>query len=423
MVKGRGRTGLRAAAVALAAATVVGVVAPVALAADAPAREALTVTAAVPTDRAALDRALRDVVGVGGSSAALARVVQDGRTVWQGAAGQADLDTGAPARADGRFRIGSTTKTFVATVVLQLVAERKVRLDDPIERYLPGTVPNGANITVRQLLNHTSGLYSYTSAPEFGLTTPEAIREWATSGRDRTYRPQELLAIAFRHQPDFAPGTDWSYSNTNYVVAGQLIEKVTGRSWAREVERRIIQPLGLHDTSMPITSTAVPGPHAKGYLKFDDTRIDVTRLNPSMAGSAGAGISTTADLTRFNAALLGGRLLRPAELAQMRTPAPQALKYGVGYGLALWRTELPCGEFWGHDGGIPGYSTMLMGDLAGRRQISYSINPLTVTADSDRTVLALTAALACGTAAPTPPAPAAAAPTPAAPAAQPFKLG
>ncbi|KQV05724.1 hypothetical protein ASE03_08120 [Kitasatospora sp. Root187] len=387
---------------ALATATVVAVVAPVAGAADVP-RGAVTVAAGVPTDRVALDRALHDVVEAGGASAVLGRVVQDGRTVWQGAAGQSDLDTGAPVRADGRFRIGSTTKTFVSTVVLQLVAEQKVKLDDPIERHLPGTVPNGANITVRQILNHTSGLYSFTSDPELGLSSPEALRAWAESDRATTYRPQDLLAMAFRHEPLFAPGTDWSYSNTNYIVAGQLVEKVTGRSWAKEVERRIIQPLGLHNTSMPSTSMAIPGPHAKGYLKFGDTRIDVTRLNPSMAGSAGAGISTTADLTRFNAALLGGRLLRPAELAEMKTPSPQALAHGVGYGLGLWRTVLPCGEFWGHDGAIPGYATMLMGDVTGRRQISYSGNPFNSSAETGRTAEALTATMACGPIAPSTP--------------------
>ncbi|WP_457029419.1 serine hydrolase domain-containing protein [Kitasatospora sp. P5_F3] len=400
MVKGRGRTGLRVAAVALAAATVVGVLAPVAGAAGAPPaagapEQALTVTAGVPTDRAALDRALRDVVEIGGTSAALGRVVQDGRTVWQGAAGKADLDSGAAARADGRFRIGSTTKTFVATVVLQLVAERKVQLDAPIERYLPGAVPNGANITVRQILNHTSGLFSYTGDPRLGLSE-EGLPQWVASGRWTGYRAQDLLAIANEHQPEFAPGTDWSYSNTNYIVAGLLIEKVTGRSWAQEVERRIIRPLGLRDTSMPETSTAVPGPHAKGYLMLGDTRVDVTRLNPSMAGAAGAGISTTADLTRFNAALLGGRLLRPAELAEMKTPSPQALGRGIGYGLGLYRATFPCGEFWGHDGGIPGYSTVLMGDVTGRRQISYSVNPLNSSAETGRTAEALTATMACG---------------------------
>ncbi|BFV59562.1 serine hydrolase domain-containing protein [Kitasatospora sp. CMC57] len=396
MVNGRARTGLRAAVVALAAATVVGgVVAPVAGAADAPPSAGARQEAARAADRAALDRALGDVVDVGGASAALGRVVQEGRTVWQGAAGKADLDTGAAARADGRFRIGSTTKTFVATVVLQLVGERKVELDAPIERYLPGAVPNGANITVRQILNHTSGLYSYTGDPRLGLSE-EGLPQWVASGRWTTYRAQDLLAIADDHQSEFAPGTDWSYSNTNYIVAGLLIEKVTGRSWGTEVEHRIIRPLGLRDTSMPDTSTAVPGPHAKGYARLGDTRFDVTRLNPSMAGSAGAGVSTTADLARFNTALLGGRLLRPAELAEMKTPSPQAVRRGVEYGLGLWRTTLPCGEFWGHDGGIPGYSTMLMGDVTGRRQITYSVNPLDSVAETGRTIEVLTATMACG---------------------------
>ncbi|MFJ9517517.1 serine hydrolase domain-containing protein [Kitasatospora sp. NPDC101801] len=395
MLNGRTRTGLRAAAVALAAATVVGVPAPVAGAAGADGAAPAGAVATARTDRAALDRALGDVVAVGGASAALGRVVQDGRTVWQGGAGKADLDSGAAARADGRFRIGSTTKTFVATVALQLVAERRVQLDAPIERYLPGAVPNGGNITVRQLLNHTSGLYNYTGDPRLGLSE-EALPQWVATGRWTSYRPQELLTIANEHPPEFPPGTAWSYSNTNYIVVGLLIEKITGRSWQQEVERRVIRPLGLRDTTMPETSTAVPGPHAKGYLRLGDTRADVTRLNPSMAGAAGAGISTTADLARFNAALLGGRLLRPAELTEMKTPSPQALAAGLAYGLGLYRSTLPCGDFWGHDGGIPGYSTLLMGDATGRRQISSSVNPLDGTAETGRVVGALTATMACG---------------------------
>ncbi|MFD0345736.1 serine hydrolase domain-containing protein [Kitasatospora aburaviensis] len=176
--------------------------------------------------------------------------------------------------------------------------------------------------------------------------------------------------MAATHPAYFDPGKGWHYSNTNYIIAGMLIERLTGRSWAQEVERRIIRPLGLSGTSMPIDSPFVPGPHAHGYYKLADGPADTTLLNPSMAGSAGAGVSTTADLTRFISALLGGRLLGPAELAEMKRVSPS----GQAYGLGLQRTPTACGEFWGHGGGIPGYTTLLYGASDGKRQFAASVN-------------------------------------------------
>ncbi|WP_354643543.1 serine hydrolase domain-containing protein [Kitasatospora camelliae] len=366
------RTAVRVAAALLAGTTVLAV-APAAWATGAPVDRPAAAEEARP-DGAALRKALDALVSEGGSSAALGEVRDHGRVVWRGAAGTGDLDTGSPARADGRFRIGSVTKTFVSTVVLQLVGEGRVGLDDPVERYLPGAVRGGDTITVRQLLNHTSGLYSYTDEPGFFFEDEATLRSWLDERRWTTYRPQQLVDIANRHEPYFPPGQGWRYSNTNYVLAGMLVEKVTGRSWNQEVERRIIRPLGLAHTSMPDTATTVPGVHAHGYLKLPSGgRADVTELNPTMAGSAGAGISTTDDLARFNAALLGGRLLRPAQLAEMKTTVD--VGQGFGYGLGLMKYPAPCGEFWGHGGGIPGYETMILGDAQGRRQVALSQNP------------------------------------------------
>ncbi|MGW2402526.1 serine hydrolase domain-containing protein [Kitasatospora sp. NPDC001664] len=404
MAMGLRGAGLRAAAVALAAATVVGVVAPVAGAAGASegARGAAVTAEAAPgsrVDREALDAALRAAVVEGGSTAVLGRVVENGRTLWQGAAGKADLDRGTPARADGRFRIGSVTKTFVATVLLQLEAERRVDLDAPVERYLPGTVPNGRDITVRQLLNHTSGIFNYTESKDFlDFETPEAAQRWLDQGRWVQHRPADLVKLAVAHEPYFAPGADWHYSNTNYILAGMIVEKVTGHGWESEVERRIVRPLGLGSTSFPSSSTAVPGVHAKGYMQLaDGGRADVTRLNPSMAGAAGAGISTTADLARFNSALLGGKLLPAAQLAEMTTVAPQSLKY-LPYGLGLMREDTPCGQLWGHGGGIPGYGTQILGELGGKRQLSFSYNPFdnSRAGEANRTLGELQSLMACG---------------------------
>ncbi|MFE3877734.1 serine hydrolase domain-containing protein [Kitasatospora sp. NPDC059146] len=371
---------LRAAVTATAAAGLLATLAPAALAAPAaprPAadcRGALHLTAADPADRtdsaagradrAAADAALAGLTGPGYATSALAAVWEDGRLEWRNATGVADRGSGGPADPEGRFRIGSATKTFVATTLLQLVGEHRLDLDDRLECLLPGVVPNSAAITVRQLLDHTSGVANYTQDPAFESTD----EGWLNGRRFRPYSLQDLVDIANTYPPAFPPGQDWAYSNTNYVLVGMIIEKLTGHSWQQEVTRRIIRPLHLTGTSMPGNSPFVPGPHAHGYLKTAEGPVDVTLLDPSMAGSAGAGISTTADLTTFLGALLGGRLLPPAELAEMqRTTASGG---GRGYGLGLQRVDTPCGTFWGHAGGIPGYNTLMLGSADGRRQFA-----------------------------------------------------
>jgi D-alanyl-D-alanine carboxypeptidase len=290
--------------------------------------------------------------------------------------GVADRDTRAPARAGDAFRIASTTKTFVATVMLQLVGEGRVSLDDTVEHWLPGAVSGNGNdggaITVRQLLQQTSGLFDYTS--DFpGLTSKEGY----LAGRYTTWTPEQLVAIATEHAPNFAPGEGWSYSNTNYIVAGMIIQKATGNSWNHEVTERVIRPLGLRGTSAPTTSSRIPGRHLRGYSDFDGggAGTDVTALNPSAGGAAGAMISTTADLTRFYEALLGGRLLRPAQLAAMRTtvPAPELEPAWPGprYGLGLMEVPLSCGGvYYSHGGDIPGYTTRNGVTADGRRAVA-----------------------------------------------------
>ncbi|MFD4661085.1 serine hydrolase domain-containing protein [Kitasatospora sp. NPDC058444] len=381
--------------------------APTAGATDAPAAPYRAAAGeARKADRAALDAVVRAMVREGGTTATLARVRENGSTAWKGAAGVADLATGAPADPDGRFRIGSVTKTFVATVVLQLVAEHRLGLDDSVESRLPGVVPNGTAITVRQLLNHTSGIHDYTEDPAFDASDEATLRQWLAGGRWTSYRPQQLVDIANKYPPYFAPGQGWHYSNTNYVLVSMIIERLTGRSWAQEVNGRIIRPLGLTGTSMPIDSPFIPGAHAHGYYKLPTGPADVTLLNPSMASASGAGISTTADLTRFISALLGGQLLGPAELAEMkRTSGPGE---ATGYGLGLQRMTTPCGEFWGHDGGIPGYNTLMIGEVTGKRQFATSINryDLSDPAAMERTSTDLYATGACGGRPPASPAPA-----------------
>ncbi|WP_203598131.1 serine hydrolase domain-containing protein [Streptomyces sp. SID7909] len=289
-------------------------------------------------------------------------------------AGAAVAGTRKPMPWNGRFRIGSATKTFTAAVVLQLVGEGRVSLDDTVERWLPGVVRGHGNdgrlITVRQLLQHTSGLRDV--APEIASLNGAAGYR---AERFRTYAPGELVRLAVSHAPNFPPGEDWSYANTNYVLAAMIVEKVTSRSWAREVEARIIRPLGLSGTSVPGALPFIPGPHAHGYAAFGTEQItDVTVLDPSMAIGSGAVISTAHDLNRFYAALLGGRLLAPAQLAEL-TDAVDAPELGVRYGLGIAEIPLSCGgTYFGHRGELLGYTTWTGATADGSRSAAVYIN-------------------------------------------------
>ncbi|MEV1168405.1 serine hydrolase domain-containing protein [Nonomuraea sp. NPDC049784] len=307
---------------------------------------------------------LEKIVEGKGATAALARV-SDGPRAWSGAVGVRDLERGGRPSPNGYFRIGSVTKTFVATVVLQLVDEGKVRLDDPIDRHLPGLVPNGERITVRQLLNHTSHLYDYMSEPGY------STNRWRGDARFRSYQPRELLKVAFAKKLPH-DGT-WHYSNTNYVVLGLLVEKLTGRAYGEEVTRRILRPLGLRHTIVPGDRAGVPSPHANGYEPVPHL-VDATRMNPSLDWAAGEMISTTADLERFMSALLSGKLTSAASLRAMRTTVETGA--GFAYGLGLQAYTLPCGRVWGHSGELIGYLTFAFRSDSGK-SMTMSINPST----------------------------------------------
>ncbi|MER5349256.1 serine hydrolase domain-containing protein [Kitasatospora sp. NPDC002551] len=381
---GRRGTAVRVLALALAGAGLVGVTAPTAGAlGTGPHRGAV--------DARALDEALEGVVGIGGASSSLARLTEYGRTVWKGAEGVGDFSTGAEPAANGRFRIASVTKTFVATVVLQLVGEGRFGLDDSVESLLPGAVPNGGSITVRQLLDHTSGLFDYTEDPAIGVDH----ETWLRDGRWRSWTPQQLLAVANSHPPYSAPGTDWRYANTNYLLAGLIVERVTGHDWRREVERRIIDRLGLTGTSMPAHATGIRGPHAHTYLDLPGGPVDVTEMEPSEMDAAGVGISTTADLGTFLRALLGGRLLPAPLLAEMLTVAPAS--GDAQYGLGISRLATPCGEVWGNNGSTGrGHNSALYATLDGRRLVAISTNGYRDTGQGWKASQKLLATAFCG---------------------------
>ena len=297
--------------------------------------------------------------------------VRDGSQTWNLAAGVADVDTGRPVRPQFRHRVGSITKTFVATTVLQLVGEDRVVLDAPIGRYLPDVLPGelGRQVTVRMLLNHTSGIGDFTVVL---FANPETVEEL----RFRTFTPQELIGIGLSQPPTNAPGERWSYSNTNYVILGLLIERLTGRPYAEEISRRILRPLGLQHTYFPGTNPYIRGPHMAGYVVLADGLRDVTVFNPSSGWAEGEMISTAADLNSFYRALLTGRLLTPALLAQMQTTVVvvPSLPEAAGYGLGIFWLATPCGRVWGHFGEAVGYSTNSWHSADGRRQVTLAEN-------------------------------------------------
>lgn len=333
---------------------------------------------------------LDQLTATGAATSAIAEF-RDGRTsVWRGSSGVKRFGGSEPAPVDGLFRIGSVTKTFVATVVLQLAAEGKVSLDDPLERRLPGLVPRSDRITVRHLLQHTSGIEDY---PRFLYSD---VKDYLRK-RFLTRTPRELVAIAAAQPPLFEPGTSWSYSNTNYILLGMLIERLTGKSFETAVSQRILRPLGLRDTVAPGTDLFIRGPHSHGYMPVERDGeihpVDVSVLNPSAPWTAGGMISTTADVNRFFAALLGGRLLPPAQLREMiGNPVASS-----GYGLGIARLVLPCGTtLWLHTGGIPGYITFAASTEDGRAQLAVSYTPWI--GDGGGAILGLVTTAFCGSA-------------------------
>jgi D-alanyl-D-alanine carboxypeptidase len=331
--------------------------------------------AADDDDQVALQRdadALR-ALGITGVQARL--VLPDDRQLIA-TSGVADLATNDPVSPEGYFRIGSTTKAFVATVVLQLVGDDQISLDDTVESWLPGLVQRNGNdgsaITIHHLLQHRSGIID--DYPPMG--TPDEYYQ----NRNTGYTPDEIVARAMAQPPEFEPGEGWGYANTNYVLLGMIIERATGRPWYSEVEDRITTPLGLDRTIWPGTSPEIPEPHAKGYELFpgETDLVDVTRLTD--ADASGGILSTTADINQFFRALLGGRLLRPRELQEMQTTVAVSADVeqfwpGAGDGLGLFSRPLSCGGvYWGHSGDQMGYMTRVGATDDGRRSVVISVS-------------------------------------------------
>ncbi|GAA2425227.1 serine hydrolase domain-containing protein [Streptomyces glaucus] len=327
-----------------------------------------------PTQKA-MDAAVGD--GVPGVVAQ----AKDRQGTWKAVSGVGDIRTEKPRSVHDRYRVGSITKTFVATVVLQLEAEGQLSLDDTVEQWLPGLVlghgHDGRSITLWQLLNHTSGIYDYRADETFRRTY--ALKDGFFEHRYDTLSPYRLIQVAMRHEPDFAPGTSWNYSNTNYVLAGLVVEKATGNPYGDEIRHRIIEPLNLHATTVPGTSTKMPHPSSRAYGKLADTdtgpTYDVTEINPSVAHAAGEMISDSGDLNRFYSALLTGELLPAQQLAAMKTTVEEGMPPHMGYGLGIMKLELDCGlTVWGHSGSIRGSSSAAVTTEDGRHMLALNFN-------------------------------------------------
>jgi D-alanyl-D-alanine carboxypeptidase len=320
---------------------------------------AVSSSAAPSDDETPLRAALEATVDAGATAAI--GLVDTGADVSAMGVGLSRIDTSRPPRMGDQARVGSITKTVIGTIALQLVGEGRLRLDDSVERWLPGMVPNGGAITIRMLLNHASGIFDYVADPAWNAAIfSDPTRHWS---------PQELVAVGTAHPPLFAPGEGLAYSNTGYILIGLVLEKVTGQPVQDLVTERVVRPLRLHDTFFP-TSPRFRGAYVHGYFPpslSGGGYVDASSWSPSSTWTAGALVSTAPDLARFYQALLSGRLLGPDLLNEMTTTVTSPDYPGIGVGLGIWSVETPCGTVWGHEGGAPAYKSFALNDRDGTR--------------------------------------------------------
>ena len=314
---------------------------------------ASTSTAAV-VDESSLQSALDALVDLGVPGVVLA--VSEGDEAVTLTAGVSDLDTGTSMSPAATFRIASMTKPYTATVVLQLVDEGVLRLDDTVEQWLPDIVADGDRITVRDLLHHTSGVAEY-------FEDPAVLQPYLEGDYDYVWTPRQLIEIADDLGATSQPGTEWSYSNTNYAIVGLIVEAATGRTLGDEMQTRIFDELDLEHTTFAVDTTLDPN-IARGYLMGGDAPVDVTGVYPFPWG-AGNIVSDAADAATFSRALFEGSLLPPALLGEM-LPGPDD---DVQYGLGVMAWSLSCGMAYGHDGGFAGYSTRALFHESGRQVV------------------------------------------------------
>lgn len=315
-----------------------------------------------------LQKIAQEMVDAGFTGVELRLHDDTGDRTWR--AGLSELDGSAEPPPNGHVRIGSNTKTFVAVAVLRLVADGLVELDGPVDDQLPG-FGFDRRITVRMLLQHTSGIFNHTGEYyEDGTVAPGILWQGKefVEARFHAHRAEDLVRFALSKPARFEPGTDWSYSNTNYVIARLLVEKVTGRPLAEAMRELVLDPLGLADTTVP-TGHEVPEPHAHAYYRYEEGTIDLTRLDPSWISSGGDMISTSADLRTFITALVRGELLPAPLLAEMLAPHPK-----VPYGLGVFVQETGSGKVITHNGGALGHGALMYTTADGSRTLTAALN-------------------------------------------------
>lgn len=273
-----------------------------------------------------------------------------GKVEYVKAKGKSDIANGTAMDLSYKFRIGSVTKTFVVTVLLQLVDEGKVKIDDSISKYFPD-YPNGTNITVRMLANMTSGIYNFTESAAFD--------DSITNHPNKKWTPEEELYFAVQNKPDFEPGNGWHYSNSNYILLGEIIEKITGITIENEINNRIIIPLGLKNTTFPHDGFGIPEPFSRGYMTDSTGKLlDYTEYaDISWAWAAGAMISDLEDMKIWAEALVTGKMISP-ESQKERLKWVNVANTPAKYGLGIFTIQ----GFTGHDGGLPGYTNYTMYD-------------------------------------------------------------
>ncbi|MGW4477041.1 serine hydrolase domain-containing protein [Nonomuraea sp. NPDC004354] len=310
--------------------------------------------------------------------------VRHGGRVWRGASGVADVETGQPVTPDMRQRVGSVTKTFLAAAIMQQVEKGRVDLDVPISRYLPDLGERAKTITARMLLNHTSGIaeyipYAFPSLANFPSLPDMSIKS-LDDNRFKHFPPAELIAMGLKAPAVGEPGaTPGVYANTNYLILGQLLEKVTGMPAETYITRNVIERAGLKHTGFP-TGPRIKGPHSRMYESFyglADPPRDYSVYDMSWAGVGASMVSTMSDLNEFFARFFAGVIVKPSSLAQMRQAIPVISQTGspIEYGLGLLKTEIPgCGTFWGNGGTVWGAATISLTSADGKRQLSAAMN-------------------------------------------------
>jgi D-alanyl-D-alanine carboxypeptidase len=306
--------------------------------------------------------------GIPGVSLAILR----GEQTFTVARGVADRATGEKLTPAHRLRAASVAKSFVSSLIQQLVEEGSIKLSDPLDKWLPNMMPAHRDVTIELLLRQESGIFDFASDERYMAPFLEGNFEY-------DWTPQALVALSADHAPTFPPRAQFQYSNTNYVLLGLIIERVTGEPLAEVVRKRITAPLDMKASTFETTS-ALPSPYAHGYLVGMGDPIDVTGINASSAYGCGNLVSTPQDMARFYRSLVGGEVVSPAQLPAMFATDPEVpdTKYAMGLFRFDHAAHMPCGEFIGHDGGIPGYDTVAYSSLDGKRQFAIVVTSFTM---------------------------------------------